>query len=183
MKTSEIVSRLPRTCEKCNSAPVQITEDADGLSIAMLKTGHLVCSSCKSADQAREQLEAKAETFPRGPKRDHARKIVALTLSGKRVHGQDVPSIFTAAEANRIRHAIDAEWDRTRCVGMAVGDRITVRCYCDDTEREGTIESIVFGASAPVAVLVDYPEGFTEVGGYEPINPSGYAFDRLVRPA
>lgn len=170
-----------RTCEKCSERPVEVTEEIDGFSVAMIKTGHLVCAACKGADEARDELTAKAETFPCGPKRNYARKIVRLILSGKRSHGQDmVPSELSASVSASIRTAIDAEWDRVRCAGLAVGDRIVVRSYCDDAEREAVVVSFAFGASAPICTRVEYPEGFLEEGGYAPINPSNYSLDRIV---
>jgi hypothetical protein len=48
-----------KTCEKCGERPVHVTLEADGVSIAMLRTGHLVCARCRRwADRLAEPQRA-----------------------------------------------------------------------------------------------------------------------------
>jgi hypothetical protein len=130
-------------------------------------------------DGLREVLEAYVKGVPRR-KRSYAACVALAVLTGVRSHGEEYPGSLNGEDARSIRSAVDREWDRYRCARFSVGDVITVRCYCDDQERAGVIESFTFGASAPVCVRVDYPEGFLEDGLYEPINPSNYSLDRIV---
>lgn len=37
------------TCEKCKARPVEVTPEADGFSLAMLRDGRLVCGPCRTA--------------------------------------------------------------------------------------------------------------------------------------
>jgi hypothetical protein len=110
-----------------------------------------------------------------------ARRAAQATVAGKRRHGTRVAVDGLGADAARkIQHAIDSTWDRHRLRYLAVGMRVTVRCWADDQPREGKIVALHPGASAPVTVDIDYPDGFTDRDGLTPINPSNYRLKRIL---
>lgn len=108
-----------------------------------------------------------------------ARDVADATLAGHRRHGQDVTGPEPGA-GGRIRHTIDAAFDRHACRHLAAGMVVVVRCWPDEQRRMGVIERFAFGASAPIHVRVDYPDGFTDSQGLEPINPAAYPLERVI---
>ncbi len=136
------------------------------------------------SDALRSAVNAAVEALPRSLQ-PYASEIARATLAQQRAHGQKTPQpppSLGVTAAVRARLAVDAACDRLRTAHLREGMRVTVRCWPDEAEREGTITSIQPGASAPVAVLVDYPDGYHDPAGLEPINPSAYPLQRIVLP-
>lgn len=133
-------------------------------------------------------LEGAIHTAVRGlPRRlqPYGREVAAATLAGKRTHGQRLPpppNQLSAYDGMRARHAVDAASDVVHTAHLQPGTRVRVRCYSDGLERDGHIKAIQPGASAPLSVEVDYPAGYRDPHGHEPINPSNYSLERIVQP-
>jgi hypothetical protein len=129
-------------------------------------------------------VKGAVSALPRGL-RSYGRDVARATLAGERNHGarrpQQPPSLDDS-QAARVRIAIDAASDRVRTAHLQPGMRVRVRSWPDDLQRDGTIEALHPGASAPITVRVDYPDGYREPGGLEPINPSNYPHERIVQP-
>lgn len=133
-------------------------------------------------------LEGAIHSAVRGlPRRlqPYGREVAAATLAGKRTHGQRLPAPpdqLNAYDGMCARHAVDAASDVVHTAHLQPGTRVRVRCYSDGLERDGHIRAIQPGASAPLSVEVDYPDGYRDPHGHEPINPSNYALKRIVQP-
>jgi hypothetical protein len=135
------------------------------------------------ADLERAVLSA-VERQPRS-RRAYARVLAYATLSGERTHGQQLPEPpdgMDGSAASKARHAIDAACDGVHTAHLKTGMRVRVRSYHDEVDRDGTIQQITLGATAPISVLVAYPAGHTDTDGLEPINPSAYSLTRIITP-
>jgi hypothetical protein len=141
-----------------------------------------------TANTVHAALEGAIYTAVRGlPRRlqSYGREVAAATLAGKRTHGQRLPlspDQLSADDGMRARHAVDAASDVVHTAHLQPGTRVRVRCYSDGLERDGHIKSIQPGASAPLSVEVDYPDGYRDPHGHELINPSNYSIKRIVQP-
>jgi len=110
-----------------------------------------------------------------------ARLTAQAVLDGERTHGAPIAVDGMNADAERqIQHAIDSAWDRHRLRYLAPGMHVEVRCWADDHQREGRIVALHPGASAPITIEIDYPDGFTDPHGITPINPSNYGLERVL---
>ncbi len=133
-------------------------------------------------------LESAIHAAVRGlPRRmqPYGREVAAATLASKRTHGQrlpEPPDKLSAYDGMRARHAVNAASDRVHTAHLQPGMRVRVRCYSDGLERDGHITAIQLGASAPLTVEVDYPDGYRDLHGHEPINPSNYSLKRIMQP-
>jgi hypothetical protein len=127
-------------------------------------------------------LGAAVDAEPAGARRRYARALADATIAGEREHGVDLPcdELDVNARAS-VRLHVDAAWDQLRYEGLTVGDRVRVRCWPDGLVRDGSVEQITYGASAPVTIRVHYPPGWRDADGIEPINPANYSSGRIVR--
>jgi hypothetical protein len=139
---------------------------------------------CALHNEVERAVNEAVSALPRAL-RAYGRQVARVTLAGERNHGarrpQQPPSLDDS-QAARVRIAIDAASDRVRTAHLQPGMRVRVRSWPDDLQRDGTIEALHPGASAPITVRVDYPDGYREPGGLEPINPSNYPHERIVQP-
>lgn len=125
-----------------------------------------------------------AETPARA--RAYAREVVRATLSGQRRAFAETPgprsSSVTAAAAALVRRRIDATVNQIRHQHLPCGTEVAVVCWEDERIRPGTVVGVEYGASAPILVNVDYPDGYRSPRCLELINPSAYPLSQIKQP-